>query len=470
MSYFCIFNTRGCLIFEEGISPSFLNNIILSLDISKISGSMNVRDEKIEYEVRGPIIYLSVGSNVDLHYLIDKQKNISNNNEFSKNDIGKNETNKNILNEYGLCKEKLSNGYIGKDNISKNNSLKNNTGKNYYSTKKTKKINKNITDEEKLNYSSSSTITQKLYNTTNIKKTIIKNFNLFSNKIHVNELKDKMELHLVKKNVDYEITKIITECVLNKLREEKIEYVSQNEFKKQLTIVLSKLIPSIDHTKLLSTIKNNSKTKIFTFCFVGVNGVGKSTSLAKMCYWLLQNNFKVFIAACDTFRAGAIEQLKIHVERFRQGGYNVGFYEKGYGKDDASVASTAIKQAQTEGYDVVLIDTAGRMHNKSSLMDSLSKLIRINEPDHIIYVGEALVGADSLNHIKEFNKSIKKGSSSRSIDSILLTKVDTVDDKIGQILNMTFSSHAPVLFLGTGQTNSDLTVIASDVIVNSLLS
>lgn len=427
MSYFCIFNTRGCLIFEEGVSPSFLNNIILSLDLSKIKGSMNVRDEKVEYEVRGPIIYLSVGFNVELHVLIDKQKN---NLQSDK----ENKINKNIL-------------------------------------KKTKKNNKKDllkNEEDLLNYSPSGNIKQKFYNTTNIKKNVIKHFNLFTKKIHINDLKDKMELHLVKKNVDYEITKILTESVLNKLKEEKIKYVTQNDFKKHLTSVLLKLIPSIDHKKLLSTIKHHDK--IFTFCFVGVNGVGKSTSLAKVCYWLLKNNLKVYIAACDTFRAGAVEQLKIHVERFREGGYSVGFYEKGYGKDDASVAKTAIRFASSEGYDVVLIDTAGRMHNKVSLMDSLSKLIRINEPDHIIYVGEALVGVDSLDHIKEFNNSIRKGCENKKIDSILLTKVDTVDDKIGQILNMTFSSHAPVIFLGTGQTNSDLTEIASDIIVNSLLS
>jgi signal recognition particle receptor subunit alpha len=426
MSYFCIFNKRGNILFSEGVQPSYLNNIIVSLDTSTLVGSKTVRDEKIEYEIRGPIIYLSIGHTEGINNLIKKIKK-------KENDSIKKKENKN--------EEELFN----------------------YSIKK--KENKN--EEELLNYSTTSVIRQKISNTIT-KKNIIRRFNLFSNKIHVSELKDKMELHLVKKNVDYDTTKILTECVINQLKDENIEYVTPESFKKYVSTVLQKLIPSVDHERLIKNIRRHEG--VFSMCFVGVNGVGKSTSLSKICCWLLENNLSVYIAACDTFRAGAVEQLKVHVDRFREGGHQVGFYEKGYGKDDASVARTAIQMAAHEKYDVILIDTAGRMHNKSALMDSLSKLIRINEPDHIVYVGEALVGVDSLDHIKEFNKSINKGSNRKKIDSILLTKVDTVDDKIGQILNMTFSSHAPVLFLGTGQTNSDLCRIASDDIVNSLLS
>lgn len=408
MSYFVIFNKRGNILFEEGLPPLFLNNIILSLDLKSLIGSKTVRDEKVEYEIRGPIIYMSIGHTEPIHNIINRQNK----------------------------------------------------------PKKEKKVEV-VTEEQKLNYSNTSTLKHKIIEAVS-KKTLKRGFNLFTNKIHINELKDKMEIHLVKKNVDYSTTKILTECVINQLKDENIEYVSPDMFKGYVSNVLQKLIPSVDHSNFLKNIKN--KEGAFSICFVGVNGVGKSTSLAKICYWLLENDLKVYIAACDTFRAGAVEQLKVHVDRFRESGHNVGFYEKGYGKDDASVARTAIQIATKENYDVILVDTAGRMHNKAALMDSLSKLIKVNEPDYIVYVGEALVGADSLDHIREFNKFISKGSSNRKIDSIILTKVDTVDDKIGQILNMTFSSQAPVLFLGTGQTNGDLTKIASDDIVQSLLS
>jgi signal recognition particle receptor subunit alpha len=284
----------------------------------------------------------------------------------------------------------------------------------------------------------------------------------------VEELEGRMVEHLISKNVDYETTRLLVDSVVLELREEGIEYVTVEKFKEKLAEVLNKLIPSVDHERLVDEIRR--RRSVYSICFVGVNGVGKSTSLAKVCCWLLQSRLKVYVAACDTFRAGAIEQLRIHVQRFKEGGYDVGFYEKGYGKDDASVARCAIQTAQHEGYDAVLIDTAGRMHNKKNLMESLSKLIRINKPSHIVYVGEALVGSDSLEHIKEFNRAIQEGEATRKIDSILLTKVDTVDDKVGQILNMTFSSHAPVLFLGTGQTNSDLAKVGSSDIVGILMS
>ena len=204
--------------------------------------------------------------------------------------------------------------------------------------------------------------------------------------------------------------------------------ITENELKASIANTLGKLIPTIDHESFIRKIKESKE--VFSICFVGVNGVGKSTTLAKVAYWLIKNNLKVYIAACDTFRAGAIEQLKINVQRFKSGGHEFGFYESGYSKDDASVANAAIKKANNENYDVILIDTAGRMHNKETLMISLSKLIKINEPNHILFVGEVLVGGDSLNHMKEFNRIINEGVLGSKIDSIILTKVDTVEDKI----------------------------------------
>jgi signal recognition particle receptor subunit alpha len=134
------------------------------------------------------------------------------------------------------------------------------------------------------------------------------------------------------------------------------------------------------------------KARPYVISIVGVNGVGKSTNLSKICFFLLQNKYKVLIAAGDTFRSGAVEQLAVHVRNLkeltaREGG-QVELYQKGYGKDAATVAKDAVTHAAQEGYDVVLIDTAGRRHNDQRLMSSLEKFAKFAQPDKILMVGE----------------------------------------------------------------------------------
>jgi signal recognition particle receptor subunit alpha len=131
----------------------------------------------------------------------------------------------------------------------------------------------------------------------------------------------------------------------------------------------------------------------YVISIVGVNGVGKSTNLSKICFFLLQNKYKVLIAAGDTFRSGAVEQLAVHVRNLkeltaREGGGEVDIYQKGYGKDAAAVAKDAVAHAAQTGYDVVLIDTAGRRHNDQRLMSSLEKFAKFAQPDKILMVGE----------------------------------------------------------------------------------
>lgn len=145
----------------------------------------------------------------------------------------------------------------------------------------------------------------------------------------------------------------------------------------------------------------------YVMSIVGVNGVGKSTNLSKICYFLLQNKYKVLIAAGDTFRSGAVEQLKVHVRNLRElterEGGKVAIFEKGYGGDAASVAKDAVKEATNEGYDVVLIDTAGRRHNDQRLMSSLEKFARFANPDKILMVGEVsrLTQCDSHVYLRQ---------------------------------------------------------------------
>lgn len=148
------------------------------------------------------------------------------------------------------------------------------------------------------------------------------------------------------------------------------------------------------------------KARPYVISIVGVNGVGKSTNLSKICFFLLQNKYKVLIAAGDTFRSGAVEQLAVHVRNLkeltsREGG-QVELYQKGYGKDAAAVAKDAVSHAASEGFDVVLIDTAGRRHNDTRLMSSLEKFAKFAQPDKILMVGEVcqipLSFSDVLRH------------------------------------------------------------------------
>ena len=207
--------------------------------------------------------------------------------------------------------------------------------------------------------------------------------------------------------------------------------------------------------------------KPYVMVFVGVNGVGKSTNLAKIAYWLRQHDKEVMVAACDTFRSGAVEQLRTHCTRL-----DVELYDRGYEKDPAAVASEAIKSATAKGKDVVLVDTAGRMQDNEPLMRALSKLVNMNAPDLVLFVGEALVGNDAVDQLTKFNQRLKDLSRERpprGVDGIILTKFDTIDDKVGAALSMVYTSGAPVVFVGCGQTYPDLRQLNVKHIVNVLL-
>ena len=206
----------------------------------------------------------------------------------------------------------------------------------------------------------------------------------------------------------------------------------------------------------------------YSIVFCGVNGVGKSTSLAKICSFFKAHSLKVSIVACDTFRAGAVEQLKTHSKCL-----DVKLYDQGYSKDPALVAQYGIQQSRSEGADVVLIDTAGRMQDNENLMKALAKLIHLNSPDLVLFVGEALVGNDGVDQLNKFNKALERenldAGRPRGIDGIVLTKFDTIDDKVGAAISMTYMSGQPIMFVGTGQTYSDLKRMNAKTLIRALL-
>ena len=183
---------------------------------------------------------------------------------------------------------------------------------------------------------------------------------------------------------------------------------------------------------------------------------------------------RVLIAACDTFRAGAVEQLRTHRRRLDtlHPGDRVQLFERGYGKDEAGIAMEAITYARQKGFDVVLIDTAGRMQDNEPLMKALAKLIKVNQPDLVLFVGEALVGNEAVDQLVKFNRALADFSFSeepRLIDGIVLTKFDTIDDKVGAAVSMSYITGKPIVFVGTGQTYTDLKNLNAKTISTSLM-
>jgi len=185
------------------------------------------------------------------------------------------------------------------------------------------------------------------------------------------------------------------------------------------------------------------KGEPFTVLFVGFNGSGKTTTLAKIAKRLKDKGFKVVLACSDTFRAGAIEQLEEHGRRL-----GIRVLRHRYGADPAAVAYDAVAHARARGLDVVLIDTAGRAQTDKNLMDELAKIKRVVEPDLTILVVDALTGNDALAQAEMFDGAV-------GVDAVVLTKVDA-DARGGAALSITHAIRKPIIFIGVGQGYDDL--------------
>lgn len=276
-----------------------------------------------------------------------------------------------------------------------------------------------------------------------------------------------MEDHLMKKNVAREAALRLCEGVKQELIGKKtgsfqsvdaaLRAAMESSLRKILTPTTSlDLLHEIQ--AVTSPTRKGQEPRPYVISIVGVNGVGKSTNLSKICFFLLQNNYRVLVAACDTFRSGAVEQLRVHVRNLKElsARENVGhveLYEKGYGKDAANVAKDAVAYATSQRFDVVLIDTAGRRHNDQRLMSSLEKFAKFANPDKIFMVGEALVGTDSVMQARNFNQAFGPG---RNLDGFIISKCDTVGDMVGTLVSMVHATGIPIVFLGIGQHYGDL--------------
>lgn len=294
---------------------------------------------------------------------------------------------------------------------------------------------------------------------------------------------EKMRDHLIAKNVAAEIASQLCDSVAKKLEGKVMGTFTTvaSTVKQALQESLVQILQPKRRVDILRDVMEaQSQRRPFVITFCGVNGVGKSTNLAKISFWLIENGFTVLIAACDTFRAGAVEQLRTHQRRLnslhppeKHGGRPVvQLYEKGYGKDAAGIAMEAIVYARNQAFDVVLVDTAGRMQDNAPLMTALAKLIAVNMPDLVLFVGEALVGNEAVDQLVKFNQALADHSMAdkpRLIDGIVLTKFDTIDDKVGAAISMTYITGQPIVFVGTGQTYNDLRSLNARAVVSALM-
>jgi len=214
--------------------------------------------------------------------------------------------------------------------------------------------------------------------------------------------------------------------------------------KNSLRQVLLDTMTTGEKIDLLTMMEKKHKlNEPFIIVFVGINGTGKTTSIAKVAKLFMKQGHSVVLACSDTYRAGSIEQLEEHAKRL-----NVRMIKHTYGADPAAVAYDAINHAKAHGIGAVLIDTAGRIQTDRNLMNELAKIKRVINPDLTILTVDSLTGNDAVMQAEEFQNSV-------GIDGTILTKVDA-DVKGGSALSVTFVTKKPILFIGTGQKYDDL--------------
>ena len=272
------------------------------------------------------------------------------------------------------------------------------------------------------------------------------------NQEQFNEIFEGLEIFLLENNVAL--------SVIDKIRENLAKKLINTEMKK--AEIEQKIIESlkdsilevlIEPPSLIEQIKSKSGT--YVIIFFGINGSGKTTTIAKLAHKLKKAGISSVMAAADTFRAASIEQIKIHGERI-----GIPVISSQYGADPAAVAFDAKKYAEKNNIKVVLIDTAGRMYTKQNLLKEMEKIIRVSQPDLRIFVGESITGHDSIEQAKTFNETA-------GIDGIILTKAD-VDEKAGTILSVSYVTSKPIYFLGVGQTYDDLKDFTKKEILKNL--
>ncbi|MBR9692306.1 signal recognition particle-docking protein FtsY [Candidatus Woesearchaeota archaeon] len=263
-----------------------------------------------------------------------------------------------------------------------------------------------------------------------------------------------LEVVLLENNVALEVIEKIKEDLKQDLTTGKVSRLGIEDMilvslKNSVEDILS--IPGFDLVKKI----NKANKRPYVITFIGVNGSGKTTTLAKIANLFNEEGLGVVIAASDTFRAAAIDQLKEHADKL-----GIKMISQGYGADPAAVAYDAIEHAKAKQLDIVMIDTAGRLHSNTNLMAELEKVVRVAKPDLKIFIGESITGNDCIEQAKEFDKVV-------GIDAVILSKAD-VDEKGGAALSVSYVTGKPIIYLGVGQAYGDLKKFDKELIIKNL--
>ena len=276
---------------------------------------------------------------------------------------------------------------------------------------------------------------------------------------HVDDILFELEMELLQGDVAMEVATEVVEGVKNNLvgkkikRSNDITELTYNALKDTVAEIID--IPGKSMTEMIEEKKAQGEPLVVMF--VGINGTGKTTTIGKLANYSLKKGYTPVIAASDTFRAGAIEQVTYHADNV---GVKIIKHKKG--SDPAAVAFDAVEHAKAQGKELVLIDTAGRMQTNTNLMDEMKKIKRVSNPDLVIFVGDALTGNDATEQAKKFNEAI-------DIDGVILTKADA-DSKGGASLSIGYVIQKPIMFLGVGQGYDDIREYDAEWMLNQLFS
>ena len=272
----------------------------------------------------------------------------------------------------------------------------------------------------------------------------------------LDDLLDDLETILLESDVALPVAEEIKEALKGELVGRRLRRdVDMEDFVEEALQAAIRKVLAVEPVDLDAYIDSHPKPVVLMF--VGVNGTGKTTAIARIAHRLKKRGLSVVLAAGDTFRAGAIEQIDLHAQRL-----GVKIIKHQAGSDPAAVAFDAVEHARARYKDVVLIDTAGRMQTNTNLMDEMKKIKRIAQPNLVIFVGDALAGNDAVEQARAFDAAV-------GIDLAILTKIDA-DAKGGAALSIAHAVGRPVAFVGTGQNYEDLEPFDPDWMVERLFS
>jgi fused signal recognition particle receptor len=292
--------------------------------------------------------------------------------------------------------------------------------------------------------------------------------NLFAERLSKTELRGKELDHIIEDLkltlIENDVAYTVAEEICDRLRESVIgiSVPRLGDTKKPVKAILYEVLTGIlDGSGDAAFFKTvDAKRQLHEPCvivFVGINGTGKTTSIAKLADLLIKRGYSVVLACADTYRAGSIEQLEEHARRI-----GVRTVRQSYGSDAAAVAFDAINYARSHGINAVLVDTAGRMQTNRNLLEEMRKIVRVTDPDMVILVVDSLAGNDAVEQARAFSEAVR-------IDGVFLTKLDA-DARGGSAISIARVIRKPILFAGIGQSYSDVISFDPDRIVSRILS